>query len=260
MDCEAVEDEIVGWLYNSLEETGTDGFVVGVSGGVDSAVTSTLCAETGGSTVALSMPQGCLSDGDRRAMNHQKWLEDNYSNVRTEEFRIDQMNEAFVGQFEEKGLDEGLTIANMQSRVRMTALYAYANTENLLVAGTGNKVEDEGVGFFTKFGDGGVDLLPICDLLKTEVWELAEYLGINEEIVEATPTDGLWADNRSDEEQLGMSYPEIEKYMGWYEEGRRPSDVGDEGERKKYMQYINQHESTRHKMSMPPICDLEDVK
>jgi NAD+ synthase len=263
MNCEAVEEEIVNWLRGQLETSGLNGFVVGVSGGVDSATVSTLCAETGAPTHVLSLPIGCVSDGDRRAMNHLEWLEDKYDNVTTEGVHLDQASDSFLTVLENMDYDgiedDGLVRANFQSRLRMCALYSVANREDVLVAGTGNKVEDEGVGFFTKFGDGGVDISPICDLVKTEVWELAEYLGVDEEIVDAQPTDGLWDDNRSDEDQLGMTYREMEKYMEWEEMGRDPENVS-EADREKYEEYLELHRNSRHKMSMPPVCDLEGVK
>lgn len=266
LNCRAVRDRIVECLDAKLDESGLDHFVVGISGGVDSALTSTLCAETGRSTHVLHLPIGDVTEDDHRAADHMQWLRDRYDHVTGDVVRLDEFNEGLFESFSgtrydaEYGLDQGgLVEANAQSRERMTTLYAVANLIGGLVVGTGNEVEDKGVGFFTKYGDGGVDVSPIVNLNKTEVWTMSRWLDIDEDIVEAEPTDRLWPDNRSDEHQLGMSYPEIETFMAWYDDGVDPSNV-DDARRDAYETFIEQHESTRHKMSMPDECKLEDVK
>jgi NAD+ synthase len=201
--------EIINWLKDYAIKSGMQGFVVGISGGIDSSVVSTLCAETGLKTIAVSLPINQDKILDSRSELHKSWLKQKYSNV--EDMRVD-LSEIFE-KFKSTLETSQLGLANTKSRLRMVALYGIAASDKLLVAGTGNKVEDFGVGFFTKYGDGGVDLSPIGDLMKSEVYALARELNILQEIQDAKPTDGLWDDNRTDEDQLGASYDELEWAM-----------------------------------------------
>ena len=206
-------NKISKWLKEYSESNGNMSFVVGVSGGVDSALTSVLCAETGIQTLLVSMPIHQHSSQLDRAHNHMDWLEKTYVNVRVVEKNLTEVFEVFKSQFPNEQSD--LSLANSRARLRMTTLYQLASVNNALVVGTGNKVEDFGVGFFTKYGDGGVDISPIADLMKSEVREMAFSLGVSEEIVEAAPTDGLWGDDRTDEDQLGATYDELEWAMDY---------------------------------------------
>ena len=186
--------------------------MVGVSGGIDSAVVSTLCAETGLPTFPLGMPIHQDSDQESLSDLHLAWLEKKYKNVKTLKFNLTKVFEKFKEALQDYSNDN-LSLANSRSRLRMTTLYQIAGKYNGIVVGTGNKVEDYGVGFYTKYGDGGVDIAPIADIYKTEVWELGRHLGVNEKIIVASPTDGLWDDKRTDEDQLGASYAQLEEAM-----------------------------------------------
>jgi len=187
-------------------------FVVGVSGGIDSAVVSTLCAETGLPVYVIGMPIH-QDEGQRTlSINHLLWLTENYENVSMVQFDLTEVFEQFKKSLSGYAQDP-LALANTRSRLRMVTLYQIAGENSGLVVGTGNKVEDYGVGFYTKYGDGGVDIAPIADLYKTEVWELGKHLGVSQDIIEAKPTDGLWDDKRTDEDQLGASYEDLELAM-----------------------------------------------
>ena len=190
--------------------------VVGVSGGIDSAVVSTLCAETGIPTFVMSMPLLSNRDNDDLSNVHCDYLTKKYSNV--EKVRVDLSNTYALMQSIEAWtngafLDSGLANANTKSRLRMVTLYQIAGSCGGIVVGTGNKVEDYGIGFYTKYGDGGVDIAPIADLYKTEVWELGKHLGVDQRIIDAPPTDGLWDDSRTDEAQIGATYTDLEYAM-----------------------------------------------
>ena len=246
---------IVDWLRSYLEQTKLDGFVVGVSGGVDSALTSTLCAMTGKPTLCLEMPIYQESNQVNRAKNHTSWLSKTYKNVRVKVVPLTALYDSFCqldatsSAFE----DTVLSLANTRSRLRMTTLYYFASKQGLLVAGTGNKVEDFGVGFYTKYGDGGVDISPIADLMKSQVRELASHLGVNRTIIDAAPTDGLWDDDRTDEDQLGATYDELEWAMEQHEMGKKPADFS--GHKKHiFTTYMNHHTANKHKMIPVPIC------
>jgi NAD+ synthase len=205
-------DYIVDWLKNYCEEAKMTGFVVGISGGVDSAVTSTLCVRTGREVFLLNMPIYQPQRQVALAEQHIQWLEENYSNARGFSLDLTLPFQSLEKTFPQD-IQDGLSMANTRARLRMLTLYAFASHHRMLVAGTGNKVEDFGVGFFTKYGDGGVDVSPIADLVKTEVYALAKEMGINEGILNAPPTDGLWEDERTDENQLGATYAELEWAM-----------------------------------------------
>jgi len=252
MKTEKVVDYIVGWLRDYCDQAGLNGFVTGVSGGIDSAVTSTLCAKTGKSVIVLNMHIYQNASHVDLAQQHIAWLENQFPNVRSKTLDL---TESFktLGQALPPEIQDDLTMANTRSRLRMLTLYAFAGHHKLLVAGTGNKVEDFGVGFFTKYGDGGVDLSPIADLMKSEVYEVAGQLGIIDGIMKAKPTDGLWDDSRSDEDQIGASYDELEWAMRFEEAG------GDEDSltaRKKQVLaiYRSFNRANRHKMDPLPVA------
>ena len=208
-------DFIVGWItdYVSKMPNPAKSLVVGVSGGVDSALTSTLASLTGLRTIALSMPISTNHNNSSLSSKHRKWLEDRFNNTTFMTIDLTSTYLEFNSLLTNSDQGSDLGFANTKSRLRMVTLYQVAAAQRGLVVGTGNKVEDFGVGFYTKYGDGGVDISPIADLLKSEVFELARYHKIIDEIISAKPTDGLWNDNRTDEEQIGATYDELEKAM-----------------------------------------------
>jgi NAD+ synthase len=217
--------------------------VVGVSGGVDSSVVSTLCALTGRETIALSMPIKQQKNQHDLSISHGNWLVKKFNNVKLNTINLENIFKEF-----EKGMNQFKSehgFANSRARLRMTTLYQVAAANNGIVVGTGNKVEDFGVGFYTKYGDGGVDISPIADCTKTQVWELGKYLGIDNKIIEAEPTDGLWDDARTDIEQLGMSYQDLEKAM---------IDSNDPN----YKKYLEVREKNLHKMNPIPVCKFDE--
>ena len=204
-DYSVVQERIVSWLSDYHNDSGMNCWVIGVSGGIDSAVASTLAARTGKPVYAIGMPINQDSNQEQLSDVHLKWLEMNYKNVTTLKFDLTDTFNTLARTMKTHGTDRH-ALANTRSRLRMVTLYQVAGKYGGLVVGTGNKVEDYGVGFYTKYGDGGVDIAPIADLYKTEVWELGRYLGVDPRIIEAKPTDGLWDDGRTDEDQLGASY------------------------------------------------------
>ena len=239
-----IEYKISDWLKNYLLENNLDCFVVGISGGIDSALTSTLCAHTGIKTIVVSMPIRQNKEQLLRANNHIDWLKENFKNVISYTFDLTHIFEIFESMFEVKN---NLSLANSRSRLRMVTLYQVAGINGGLVVGTGNKIEDFGVGFFTKYGDGGVDISPIADLTKTEVREISKRLGINDEIIKALPTDGLWDEDRTDEEQLGASYEELEWAMNF------KGDVNLLSDRKKIVYEIFSYHNKKNNHKMNPI-------
>ncbi len=246
-------EEITNWISDYALENDIRSLVVGVSGGVDSAVTSTLSARTGIRTIVLNMPIHQKKYQDDLSKKHISWLKDNFNNV---EERIVNLSKTYDSFVETVSVDEvsDLALANSRARLRMTALYATAGSNGGIVVGTGNKVEDFGVGFYTKYGDGGVDISPIADLLKTEVYQIARELDIIEEIIQAAPTDGLWGDGRSDEEQLGASYEELEWAM---KESKNPSNKDlSEREKEVFGIYQRLNKSNSHKMGPIPVFKL----
>lgn len=253
MNCEKVKDHIVNWLRSYSESSKTNGFVVGISGGIDSAVTSTLCAFTGKKVLLLNMPIKQFKAEHDRSEEHINWLKTNFSNVISETVELTPVLESFENSFP-KTIQDFLTMANTRARIRMTTLFAFASHHKLIVAGTGNKVEDFGVGFFTKYGDGGVDVSPIADLYKTQVYELAKHLGVVDSILNAKPTDGLFADGRSDEDQLGASYPELEWAMDYISK-KEAYPLNDR--QKQVMEiYKSRHAANKHKMDLIPVCEI----
>ncbi len=245
-----VSTSIVSWIKDYCEKHGIKSLVIGVSGGIDSALTSTLSAMTGLPTYLISMPIHQNKTQLSRARNHVAWLSDKFENVNFIEKDLTPIFESLVSTLSEDEQSE-LSLANSRARLRMTMLYQLASIHGGIVVGTGNKVEDFGVGFYTKYGDGGVDISPIADLTKTEVRNIANYLGVDEEIVCAAPTDGLWEDERTDEEQLGASYEELEWAMD-YREGDLTS------RQKKVLEIYNKHHNQNtHKMIPIPIFKVE---
>jgi NAD+ synthase len=237
-----LKNKIVDWLYEKATDANKDGFVIGISGGIDSAVASTLCAETGLNVIAVAMPVG---KNPKLSRAHLRWLARKYENVDVIEIDLSDVYCEFKMIFSYADM---LTMANLKSRIRMVTLYALASENGLLVCGTGNKVEDFGVGFFTKYGDGGVDISPLGDLMKSEVWEMGRELGVLKDIINATPTDGLWEDGRTDEDQIGCSYAELEWAMN-YKEGVPVSD-----RQKRALEiYEEFHNRNRHKMEPIPV-------
>jgi NAD+ synthase len=252
MKTKNVVEHILQWLKTYSDNSKTNGFVVGISGGIDSAVTSTLCALTGKKVIALNMPIRQTKPEYDRGWEHIKWLKQNYSNVIGEELDLSPTFEKIETIFPAE-IQDFLTMANTRARLRMLTLYTYAGHHKLLVAGTGNKVEDFGVGFYTKYGDGGVDISPIADLMKSEVYEIANYLGVVNSIQTAKPTDGLWADGRSDEDQLGASYDELEWAM-LAVENKVDASSFTYRQKEVYDLYLKLNRANRHKMDPIPVC------
>ena len=251
---EKVSKHIVSWTDNYLNRSKMKGFVVGVSGGIDSALTSTICAETGRNVLCLEMPIYQGEDQVSRSKKHIEWLKKKYSNVSSMTIKLDKTFDSFVNSIPNvKSPENELSLANSRSRLRMVTLYYFSALKKYIVVGTGNKVEDFGIGFYTKYGDGGVDISPIADLLKSDVYSLAKFYNINNEIIEALPTDGLWNDNRNDEDQIGASYEELEKAMQIankleYELSERDKEV--------LKIYKTLNSSNRHKMLPIPVCKI----
>ena len=257
MNTQKVIDHIENWLKEYAQQAGVQGFVVGVSGGIDSAVTSTLCARTGLQVLCLELPIHQAANQVSRARNHINWLKEHYSNVSDHWVNLTPVFDALVYAFPPVSSEEErfMSLANTRARLRMTSLYYFAALEGLLVAGTGNKVEDFGVGFYTKYGDGGVDISPIADLLKTQVYAIAAALGVSHEIQVAPPTDGLWGDDRNDEDQLGATYPELEWAMQVYDAGKRSADFS--GRQAEVLSiYTKLHLANQHKMNPIPVCEI----
>lgn len=248
--------DVTAWLAMKAFDTGRKVFIVGVSGGVDSALVSTLCAKTGYPTLCLVLPCESRPDGLVLARKHIDWLKANFKNVESDTIDLTETYRAYVKTLAGNYNSE-LAHANTKSRLRMIALYQVATTVGGLVVGTGNKVEDFGIGFFTKYGDGGVDLSPIADFMKSEVRAMCRALGVLPELSEAVPTDGLWADTRTDETQVGATYDELEWAMNWLEDGKNCySTVLVEGltqRQKEVLRIYNErHTSSRHKMDPIP--------
>ena len=234
-----IKDWILNYV-NSMPKK-AESLVIGISGGVDSSVSSTLSAMTGLKTIVLSMPIKQKSVQHDLSLKHQEWLKKNFQNVKGITVELDSLFSTFEDTLKDFNNLHG--IANSRARLRMATLYQVAAANNGIVVGTGNKVEDFGVGFYTKYGDGGVDISPIADCNKTEVWELAKELKISQEIIDAPPTDGLWDDGRTDEGQLGLSYKELEEAM----------ENENSKNRQKYIQIRN---ANLHKMDPIPVCKI----
>lgn len=259
MQTEKVIDKIVNWLKDYAVRANVNGYVIGVSGGVDSGVVSTLCAMTGLKVLALEMPIRQKEDQADRALEHIKFLEEKFPNVEGGSINLNEPFEALYKTFDVRDDEfpaEKLAFANTRSRLRMLTLYYYGQINGLLVCGTGNKVEDFGIGFYTKYGDGGVDVSPIADLYKTEVYELARSLDLPESIKSAIPTDGLWDVERTDEQQIGATYPELEKIQKEWGTKTEADYSGRDLEVFKIFQRMNR--AAQHKIQPIPICDIPE--
>ena len=257
MQTEKVADYIVQWLKDYALNAKMKGFIIGVSGGIDSAVTSSLCARTGLELLCLEMPIHQAKNQINRASKHIQWLQNKYNTVKRLSIELTPVFDSLISALPKVDNEEDrfMTLANTRARLRMTTLYYFAALEGYLVAGTGNKVEDFGVGFYTKYGDGGVDISPIADLLKTEVYKIGKSLGIDQEILDAAPTDGLWGDNRTDEDQLGASYPELEWAMAMDAPGKTLTDFS--GREKEVFRIFKKfNTANKHKMVPIPICKI----
>jgi len=236
-----IKDWIENYCKNESFQPKT--LVVGISGGIDSSVVSTLCALTGKKTIVLTMPIKQIKSQHDLSIEHGKWLTSKFKNVEHKVIELENVFNSFEKTL--NGFNNEHGFANSRARLRMTTLYQVAAANSGIVVGTGNKIEDFGVGFYTKYGDGGVDISPIADCNKTQVWELGKHLGILNKIIEAEPTDGLWHDGRSDKDQLGMSYSELEKVM---------EDKNDPNHKK----YLEIRKKNIHKMKPIPICKFDE--
>ncbi len=238
-------DYIKTWILDYCKSMPNEAktLVVGISGGIDSSVVSTICALTEKKTIVLSMPINQIKNQHDLSLKHQKWLKSKFKNVESHLVVLDKVFEKFKISLNNFNSEHGL--ANSRARLRMATLYQVAASNNGIVVGTGNKVEDFGVGFYTKYGDGGVDISPIADCTKSQVWEMGKSLGILKEIVDAQPTDGLWDDGRTDVNQLGMSYQELEEAM------MNTSS-------KNYKKYLEIRKRNLHKMNPIPVCKMKD--
>jgi len=243
MDSKIKVNFIKNWIQSYVDRmpVKAKSLVIGISGGIDSSVSSTLCALTGMKTIVLSMPIKQKSTQHDLSLKHQEWLKNNFSNVEGHLIDLDNLFSTFKTSLSEFDNEHGM--ANSRARLRMTTLYQVAAANQGIVVGTGNKVEDFGVGFYTKYGDGGVDISPIADCNKTEVWELGKELKILKEIIDAPPTDGLWDDGRTDEGQLGLSYRELEEAMN--NESSKNRD-----------KYLEIRKANLHKMEPIPVCKI----
>ncbi len=259
MQTQKVIDHIVKWLKDYAEKANVKGYVLGVSGGVDSGVVSTLCAMTGLEVLLLEMPIRQKEDQVNRAKEHIEDLKKRFPNVQGETINLTPVFETFediVENHVEGRWSNNLALANTRSRFRMVTLYYFGQLHQLLVCGTGNKVEDFGIGFYTKYGDGGVDVSPIADLYKTEVYELARALNLIESIQNAIPTDGLWDAERTDEDQIGATYPELEKIQKEY--GTKTAKDYEGRDKEVFLIFDRMHKAAKHKMMPIPICDIDE--
>lgn len=247
-------DHITDWMKDYLKESKQNGFIVGVSGGIDSAVTSALCATTGKPTLCVELPIHQHKSQVSRARKHIEQLEGRFANVSSVKVDLSNTFDTFkssLPEINDKDLQD-FSLANSRARLRMTTLYYFAGIHGYLVAGTGNKVEDFGVGFYTKYGDGGVDLSPIADLMKSEVYELAKNLNVIDDIQKAEPTDGLFGDSRTDEDQIGASYDELEWAMEFDGDASELSDRQQEV----LKIYKKLNTANQHKMQPIPVCEI----
>ncbi|MCF6295951.1 MAG: NAD(+) synthase [Flavobacteriaceae bacterium] len=257
MKVEKVTSHVVNWLKDYATNANVNGFVVGISGGIDSAVTSTLCAKTGLDVLCVEMPIHQAKSHVTRAQEHIAQLKKRFTNVTAINVDLTPVFEEFKTEVSLEGKPEivDMALANTRARLRMTTLYYHAGLLGLLVAGTGNKVEDFGVGFFTKYGDGGVDLSPIADLLKSEVYRLGNYLQVPNTIMVAAPSDGLFGDARSDEDQIGANYDELEWAMHMDFQGKTIKEF--EGRQKEVFKIFKRYNTAnKHKMTPIPICKI----
>ncbi|WP_348797810.1 NAD(+) synthase [Flavobacterium adhaerens] len=257
LQIEKVNTQIVEWLKSYAQNAKVNGFVIGISGGVDSAVTSTLCAQTGLNVLCVEMPIHQAPSQVSRGKEHIEQLKKRFPNVTNVVADLTSVFDTFKKEVPTTNNEAtvNLSLANTRSRLRMTTLYYFAGIHGLLVAGTGNKVEDFGVGFYTKYGDGGVDLSPIADLMKSEVYQLATYLNVPNSILTAAPTDGLFGDDRSDEDQLGASYDELEWAME-LTESEIDAKTFTVRQKEVYEIYKKLNKNNQHKMNPIPVCTI----
>lgn len=259
MQKEKITEKIVSWLKDYAQNAKMNGYVIGVSGGVDSGVVSTLCAMTGLKTLLLEMPIHQKEDQVSRALDHIENLKSRFPNVEAISVNLTSTFDELYKSFNVKDGDfpnEKLALANTRARLRMLTLYYFGQLNGLLVCGTGNKVEDFGIGFYTKYGDGGVDVSPIADLYKTEVYELAKHLNLIESIQNAIPTDGLWDVDRTDEQQIGATYPELEKIQK--EWGTKTEADYSGRDLEVYKIFSRMNKAAQHKMQPIPVCDIPE--
>ncbi|MBK9190164.1 MAG: NAD(+) synthase [Crocinitomicaceae bacterium] len=250
MNAIKVAEYISGWLKDYAGNAKAKGYIIGVSGGIDSAVTSLLCAQTGLNVLCLEMNIHQHADEVNRGLEHIAWLEKKFPNVSHLRINITESFDTLCKSLPAQTTEHGLSMANTRARLRMTTLYAIGQSQGLLVAGTGNKVEDFGVGFYTKYGDGGVDVSPIADLFKTEVYEIAKAFDIVQSIQNAAPTDGLWKDERTDEGQLGATYPELE----WAMQFKGDEKSLEERQKEVLKIFRSFNAANKHKMIPIPVC------
>ena len=245
MDVKKRANIITDWINNYCDSASykPKSLVVGISGGIDSSVVSALCANTGRRTIVLTMPIKQIKSQHDLSLSHAKWLKEKYSNVEHHLIEMDKIFNSFSDVLNKFDHEHGY--ANSRARLRMATLYQVAAANSGIVVGTGNKVEDFGVGFYTKYGDGGVDISPIADCTKSQVWELGRHLGISDDIINTPPTDGLWNDGRNDVEQLGMTYEDLEKAM---KDNKDPN----------YKKYLEIREKNLHKMKPIPVCTFNE--
>jgi len=252
MQTTAIINHISNWLKSYAQNAGVKGFVIGISGGIDSAVTSTLAAKTGLPLLCVELPIHQNKTQVERGLKHIAWLKESFENVSSVELQLSSVYDSFTSQLSDNEAQNELALVNTRARLRMTTLYYFAQSKQSLVLGTGNKVEDFGIGFFTKYGDGGVDISPIADLLKSEIYALGKTLNINNEILRAAPTDGLWGDDKTDEDQIGASYPELEWAMAF--DGDKNTITARE---KQVLQiYTKLNRANQHKMHAIPVCTI----
>ena len=245
MDVKKRADIITKWINNYCDDSSykPKSLIIGISGGIDSSVVSALCASTGRKTIVLTMPIKQIKSQHDLSLLHAKWLKDKYKNVEHHLIEMDKIFNSFSQVLNSFDNEHGY--ANSRARLRMATLYQVAAANSGLVVGTGNKVEDFGVGFYTKYGDGGVDISPIADCTKTQVWELGKFLGVSEKIINSEPTDGLWNDGRNDVQQLGMTYEQLEKAM---------TNKNDQN----YKKYLEIRNKNLHKMNPIPVCTFNE--
>ena len=250
MQTTAIINHISHWLKSYAQNADVNGFVIGISGGIDSAVTSTLAAKTTLPLLCVEMPIHQNKSQVERGLKHIAWLKENFDNVSSVELQLSSVFDSFCSQLPKNKTQNELALVNTRARLRMTTLYYFAQSNQSLVLGTGNKVEDFGIGFFTKYGDGGVDISPIANLLKSEVYALGKVLGVNNEILTAAPTDGLWGYEKTDEEQIGASYTELEWAMGF----NGDTNYLTEREKQVLEIYTKLNKANQHKMQEIPVC------
>lgn len=260
-DSDKINAHIVNWLKTYAENANVNGFVIGISGGIDSALVSTLCAQTGLPTLCIEMPIHQAQSHVNRANEHIDQLKIRFSNVSNTRSDLTAVFDCLKNEMPTSDNEKAyqLTLANTRARLRMTTLYFHAGLHGYLVTGTGNKVEDFGVGFYTKYGDGGVDISPIADLMKSEVKMLAAFLQVPDSILNAQPTDGLFGDDRSDEEQLGASYDELEWAM-LRKETNKTDEILTARQKEVFEIYIRLNKANLHKMNPIPICSIAHLR